>query len=100
RGLHLDQRVVGAFERDALGHVLVEKCQPAERMRLGDNAQRLPARYMPEFFGEIFGRLTVKRDALALPRLIVALLRKLAAFAQPIEDFAVAGMGVEPGLGE
>ena len=50
RRLHLDQRVVVAFQRQAFGHVFIEEGQAAERMRLGHHPQGLAARHVPEVF--------------------------------------------------
>jgi hypothetical protein len=100
RGLHLDERVVGAFERQLLGDVLIEECEPAERMRLRHDAQRLAAGQVPEIFRQIFFGLAVERETLALPQLIIALLRQLARLAQFVEHFAVGRSRVEPFLGQ
>ena len=54
RGLHLDQRVVGAFQRELFGDVLIEEREAAERMRLRHDAQRLAAGQMPQVFRQIF----------------------------------------------
>ena len=65
-------------------------------MRLGHDAQRLAAGHVPEFFLQIFRRLVVERQALALPGLIVALLRQFARVAQAVEDFAVGRPPLKP----
>ncbi len=100
RGLDLDQRVVGAFQRKLLGHVFVEECETAEGMRLRHDAQGFAAGQMPEIFRQIFLGLAVERQALTLPRLIVALLRQLARLAQFVEHFAVGRSRVEPFFGQ
>src|SRR5262249_971682 len=100
RGLDLDERVEGAFKRDALGHIFVEERQAAERMRLWHDPQRLAARQVPELFGQEMGGWAGGGETVRVPGLIVALLRKFAALTQAVEDFAVARMRVEPRLGQ
>ena len=101
RGLHLHQRVVVALQRQAGGDVFIQEGQAAEGMRLGDDADRLATGHVPGFFAGMFARaVLIQRQAAALPGLIVALFGQFAAVAQPVEDFAVAGVLVEEAFGQ
>ena len=46
--LHLDQRVVRPFEREPVGHVLIDKNQAAQRMRRDRHAEGPPVRQMQQ----------------------------------------------------
>ena len=92
RRLHLHQRVVVGLQSQLLADILVKESEAAEGMRLAHHPQGLAAGKVPIFLGGAVARGLIKRQPAPLPGLIVALLGKFAALAQPVEDFAVAGM--------
>ncbi len=92
--LHAGERVVGAFEVEALGDVFIEIDDAAEGMRLGEKLDGAAVRQVPVFL-DGFGR-GVDFHARLLPCLEVRLFRQAAARAQLVQHLIVGGAAVEP----
>ena len=70
-------------------------------MRLGHHPNGLAAGKVPAVLAGIFPHaVLVERQPCALPGRIIALFGQFAPLAQPVENFAVAGMTVEEGFGQ
>jgi hypothetical protein len=95
--LYLDQRVVRAFEGQAVADVFVNEGQPAERVWRYCQLQSPPVGQMHELVPWLDQR-GEQRASLALEGSKIGEFRKAAGFAQAIEDFAQRGLTGEPCL--
>ncbi len=92
--LHMDERVVAAFERQPLGDVLVE-IGDAAVMSVGDDMQAAAVGQMPFVLRLCVG--AVSGEPGAFPILIIGPLRQAPCLAQAVEDLAVTRRGGEVG---
>ena len=91
--LHMDQRIVAAFERQPLGDVLIDPGHAALRVGVGDDAQCLLVRQVPPMLARL-GR-AVSREQIGPPGLEVDLFRQLALAAQAVEHGILVGPLIE-----
>ena len=92
--LHLDQRVVPAFQREPFGDVLVEIGHAGLALAVGDDVEGAAVGQVPLVL-DLRIRAVTGEPAL-LPVAVIGLLRQPPCLAEAIEDLAVAGMGCEP----
>ncbi len=91
--LDADQRVVAALEIEPLGDVLVNPGGAALRMRVDDDAQRLPVGHVPPLLARL--HRAVGGEQIGAPGTEVGLLGKLPLRAQAIEDGGFFRRGFE-----
>jgi len=92
RRLHLLRRLERAFQRQPFADIFIEIGDAARRMRLADHLDGLAVRQVPLVLAMRAAPGVIERQPRLLPALPVALLRQLAAFAQPVQHFAVGWM--------
>ncbi len=93
--LDADQRVVAAFQAEALGDVLVDPGHAALGMGIGDDAQRLPVGQVPPEFARL--DRAIGGHEFRAPAAKIRLLGQLAAGPQAIEHGPFVGGGIEEG---
>ena len=95
--LHGDEGVVGALERQPVGHVLVSHDDPAEGMRGGDGSERAPIRQMHQILVGFD-----QAEQLLLQLLLVGRevhrLGQAAVLAQGFQHLAQGRLGAEPAI--
>ena len=93
--LDLDQRVVGAFERQAVGHVLIDEDQAAQRVRRHPHAERPPVRQMHQLVLRLDQR-GEQAELVALENPEIGIFGDPAALAQPLQHLVERGTAGEP----
>ena len=95
--LDLEQGVVRAFERQAVGDVLVHKNEAAQRMRRYRHAQRAIVRQVHQLALRL-DQGGEHLELLALEGAKVGVFRNAAALAQPLQEFVERWLAGEPVL--
>ena len=92
--LYADQLVVAAFERQLVGHVLIEIGDAAEGVLLAHDVQRAAVGQVPP----VLARLDrgIGGELLGAPLAVVCLLRDAALVPEPVKDFGIGRVTVEP----
>jgi len=92
--LHVDQRVIAAFERQPLGLVGKEVCHAAVGALFGHDVDDAPVGQMPPVFKLGAGRIAGQN--LGLPIAVADDGRQLALLAQAVEHGAVGRLRLQP----